>query len=76
MRGSTVNARKLHYRVVEVSTCHFRVVPAQARPKMRARPWARHGPRVRAVFRIMPKYRAMTRPQMARPMSQLYTCYY
>jgi hypothetical protein len=30
--------KKLHCIVLEVSTCHFRTVPAQAQPKMRARP--------------------------------------
>jgi len=29
MRDSTVNARKLNYIVVEVSTCHFRAMLAQ-----------------------------------------------
>ena len=38
MRDTIVNARKLYRIVVEVSTCHFRAVPVQARPKMRAGP--------------------------------------
>jgi hypothetical protein len=38
IRSSIVNAKKLYCIVVEVSTCHFRAVPAQARPKMRVGP--------------------------------------
>jgi hypothetical protein len=81
MRDSIVNARKLDCIVVEVSTCHFRAVPAQAWPKMRAGPFSppcRDPERgtaqnisCHAVFRVMPKDRAMTRPQLARPKSQL-----
>jgi len=37
-RCSIVNARKLYRRVVNVSTCYFRVVPAQAWQKMWAGP--------------------------------------
>jgi hypothetical protein len=49
MRGSILNIRKLHCRVVEVSTCHFCAVLAQAWPKIRVGPYSspcqdpRHG---------------------------------
>ena len=33
---SIINARKLHCKVVDMCTCHFRAVPAQAWPKMQA----------------------------------------
>lgn len=76
-------ARKLHYSVGDVLTCHFRVVLTQARPKIGAMPYTYRAEFLRTArptsvsYPHGPKYfvpchalsRAMTHSQMARPKS-------
>ena len=82
MKCNIVNTRKLHRSVVDILTrlclcgpglSHHVEILGTTRPSCSYRASTAQNTSCRAVLRIMPKDRVMTRPQMAWPKSQLYS---